>query len=64
MIETLKGNLLSTSADVICQQVNCRNVMNSGFAKTIYTKYPVVKELYHEFCNEHNLSERLFCKIL
>ena len=52
MILTLNGDLLNADADVICQQVNCRNVMGAGLAKAIYTRWPIVKELYHEYCDQ------------
>lgn len=34
---------------VLIQGVNCQNVMGSGLAKAIYTKWPFVKKQYHEF---------------
>ena len=44
------GDLLEADVDAICQQVNCRNAMGSGLAKEIYTRFPVVKDLYHRVC--------------
>lgn len=44
-------DLLNADTDAICQQVNCQNAMGSGLAKTIYTRWPEIKELYHEFCD-------------
>ena len=44
-------DLLNANTDAICQQVNCRNAMGSGLAKAIYTRWPEIKERYHEFCN-------------
>ena len=32
---------------IIAHGVNCQNVMGSGVAKAIYTKWPVVKDRYH-----------------
>ena len=52
MIQLIHGDLLEAKADVICQQVNCRNAMGSGLAKAIYTRWPAVKELYHRFCDD------------
>jgi len=52
MIIFKNGDLLSADADVILQQVNCRNAMGAGLAKSIYTKWPVVKEKYHEYCDQ------------
>jgi O-acetyl-ADP-ribose deacetylase (regulator of RNase III) len=34
---------------IIAHGVNCQNVMGSGVAKALYTKWPQVKENYHEF---------------
>lgn len=52
MIICKNDDLLSADADVICQQVNCQNVMGAGLAKAIYTKWPLVKEMYHEYCDQ------------
>ncbi len=46
------GDLLEANADAICQQVNCRNVMGAGLAREICARWPDVKELYHEYCDE------------
>lgn len=46
----IHGDLLNAQADAICQQVNCRNVMGAGLAKAIYTRWPAVKRLYHNYC--------------
>lgn len=35
---------------IILQQVNCQNAMGSGFAKAIYSRYPIVKQKYHDYC--------------
>lgn len=48
MTTIVKGNLLDVTQGFIMQQVNCKDVMGAGVAKAIYTKYPVVKEQYHE----------------
>ena len=47
VIETT-GNLLDVDVEYICQQVNCQNAMGSGLALQIMTKYPIVKEKFHE----------------
>ena len=57
MIQIVEGDLLSANADVICQQVNCQNAMGSGLARAIYTKWPIVKEAYHEFCDSAGLRD-------
>ena len=52
MIQIVSGDLMTADADAICQQVNCRNVMGAGLAKSIYTKWPAVKESYHRYCEK------------
>lgn len=52
IVEEIKGNLLDTKIKCIAHGVNCQNVMGSGVAKAILTKYPEVKESYHNFCTE------------
>ena len=42
-ITTVTGNV------IIMHGVNCQNVMGSGVAKALYTKWPIVKEQYHSF---------------
>ena len=40
------GNLLESDCDYICHQVNCQGKMNSGIAKSIREKWPVVYDEY------------------
>ena len=40
------GNLLTSDCDYICHQVNCQGKMNSGIAKSIREKWPVVYTNY------------------
>lgn len=51
MIYWKKGNLLESNCDYICQQVNCMGKMNSGIAKQIREKWPVVYQNYMTKCN-------------
>ena len=51
MIYWKKGNLLESDCDYICQQVNCMGKMNSGIAKQIREKWPVVYQNYMAKCN-------------
>lgn len=37
---------------VIIHQVNCQNVMGAGVAKALYTKYPQVKEKFHQLATQ------------
>ena len=40
------GDLLESDCDYICHQVNCQGKMNSGIAKSIREKWPVVYNNY------------------
>ena len=51
MIYWKKGNLLESDCDYICQQVNCQGKMNSGIAKQIREKWPIVYQNYMAKCN-------------
>lgn len=48
-INEINGNLLDTTAEVIIHQVNCQGKMNSGVAKAIREKWPVVYDKYLRF---------------
>lgn len=54
MIYEVKGNLLGSSCDYICHQVNCQGVMGAGLAAQIRTHWPEVYEEYKELCKEFN----------
>lgn len=45
-IKEINGNLLDTDAELILHQVNCQGKMNSGVAKAIREKWPIVFEEY------------------
>ena len=51
MIHYLKGNLLNSNCQYLCHQVNCLGKMNSGIAKAIREKWPIVYEKYDEECD-------------
>lgn len=51
MIKLVKGDILRAREAAICHQVNCRNLMDSGVARDLYTKWPEVKASYHSFCD-------------
>ena len=40
------GDLLTSDCDYICHQVNCQGKMNSGIAKSIREKWPIVYREY------------------
>lgn len=50
MIKTIVGDILDSTEDIICQQVNCQGTMGAGVAKAIYTRWPIVKKSYQRFC--------------
>lgn len=51
-MEIIEGDLFDYAKDgYIVHQVNCQNSMGSGFAKAFFTKYPIIKERYHEECD-------------
>ena len=52
MIRLVKQDLTTSEADFICHQVNCMGKMNSGVAKAIREKWPIVYETYERVCNE------------
>jgi len=45
----IKGDITETELKYIAHGVNCRNVMGSGVAKAIFTKWPDVKNNYHKY---------------
>lgn len=49
MTKYIKGDLLTTTADIICHQVNLQGVMGGGLALAIATKYPNIDRLYREY---------------
>lgn len=50
MIKIIDGNILDVTKGVIFQGVNCQSQMGRGLARSVYTKWPQVKEEYHAFC--------------
>lgn len=53
------GDLLEAKVDYICHQVNCQGKMNSGIAKSIREKWPVVYEDYLDWYNYYiNVANR------
>ena len=45
----IQGSLLDSDCNYICHQVNCQGAMNSGVAKAIRDKWPVVYNNYVDF---------------
>ena len=50
-IKIIEGDLLDSKTDLIVHQVNCRGKMNSGVAKAIREKWPIVFEKYKQLCD-------------
>lgn len=46
------GDLLESDCDYICHQVNCQGKMNSGIAKSIRDKWPIVYNNYITMYNK------------
>lgn len=51
MIKIVEGDLLQATEDIIGHQVNCQGKMNSGVAKSIREKFPLVYKMYMKRCN-------------
>lgn len=45
----INEDITEATEPIIIHQVNCRDVMGSGVAKALFTKWPEVKLQYHEF---------------
>lgn len=55
----INGNLLDEETDCICHQVNCQGKMGSGVAKAIRESYPIVYDVYREYCNKHTDTSKM-----
>ena len=51
-IHHIIGDLLTSDCDYICHQVNCQGKMNSGIAKSIREKWPIV---YNNYMEKYNI---------
>lgn len=54
-----EGDFTTTQAQMIIHQVNCQGVMNSGAAKCVRDKYPVVFEEYHKLYEKNYTVKHL-----
>ena len=63
MIKIVKGDILQAKENLICHQVNCQGVMNSGIAKSIRQKFPKVYKSYkntvNKYIEENNINNLL-----
>lgn len=41
MIKIINDNILNSTENIICHQVNCKGIMESGLAKQIKYRYPM-----------------------
>lgn len=58
-MKIISKDITTIKSGIILHQVNCQNAMGSGVALALFTKWPIVKELYHkEF--ETQSKEELF----
>ncbi|CAL8902020.1 Appr-1-p processing protein [Bacillus pumilus] len=56
MIRIVERNILDTTKNIICHQVNCKGVMGAGLAKQIKSKYPNVYKEYRQLCKDQNIK--------
>lgn len=54
-IKTVNEDILKAKEKIIVNQVNCFK-MGSGVAKSIYTKYPKVKEEHKSLCDSYSMN--------
>ena len=52
----IRGNLLDIPTGIICHQVNCLGAMNSGIAKQIRDKWPIVYTEYRKLTKLNGLD--------
>lgn len=53
MIKIICDNILNAKNNVIiAHQVNCKNKMNSGVAKTLRNEYPIIFNSYTKYCSK------------
>ncbi len=62
MATEINKDITTVDEGIIIHQVNCQNRMGSGVARSLYLKYPIIKELYHKSFNRFS-KEFLFGKI-
>lgn len=62
-ISYIDGNLLDSTASLICHQTNCNKGFGSGVAKAVRDKYPIVAEKHLKACNFVDKPSDLLGKI-
>ena len=63
-IKFCNGDLLESGCSLICHQVNCLGAMNSGIAKNIRKKWPVVFKEYSDWYYSTNSYENFECPLM
>lgn len=52
-ITFIKGNIFNTKAQTIVNTVNCVGVMGKGIALVFKLRYPLMFDIYKQYCNAH-----------
>jgi len=58
-IENFTGDIRDSKSPLIIQQVNCQGAMNSGLAKNIRDKWPIVYDNYYQFVRSRTIKSAL-----
>ncbi len=53
-MKIIEKDILTVESGIICQQVNCQCKMNSGLAKSIRDRWPIVYESFDRFSRKAN----------
>ena len=64
MIKTIVGDILDATEEITCHQVNCRGVMGAGVAKTLCTRWPIIKKTYIRYCRRFENQNELLGHVL
>ena len=59
IVDYIKGDITETELPAIAHGCNCQNVMGSGVAKALFTKWQQVKTSYHSFCRSKHVDDLL-----
>ncbi len=57
MIIIKQGNILDSTEDIICHQVNEKGIMGGGLALQIAKMYPEVEKEYRDFCKNKDKND-------
>ena len=58
MVKIVNKNLFDTDAEVICQQVNCKGVMENGINGQVKERYPAVYAEYKKVCEDADYDHK------